>query len=86
MNKSSKNKHHIPGRQQFTISPRMLWSLIILLILGALAGCGGEKTQNLATGKSAPDFTLPATNGKNVSLEDYKGKQPVLLYFHMAVG
>ena len=86
MNKSNKNKYHIPGRRQFTVSPRVLWSVIILLIVGALAGCGEEKPQNLATGKSTPDFTLPATNGEDVSLIDFKGKQPVLLYFHMAVG
>ncbi|UOQ43650.1 thioredoxin-dependent thiol peroxidase [Halobacillus salinarum] len=33
------------------------------------------------TGKKAPDFTLPANNGENVSLSDYKGKN-VVLYFY----
>ncbi|SFG30168.1 peroxiredoxin Q/BCP [Halobacillus alkaliphilus] len=32
-------------------------------------------------GKQAPDFTLPANNGENVSLSDYKGKN-VVLYFY----
>ncbi|MFQ3546260.1 thioredoxin-dependent thiol peroxidase [Halobacillus rhizosphaerae] len=35
----------------------------------------------LETGKKAPDFTLPANNGENVSLSDYKGKN-VVLYFY----
>ena len=29
----------------------------------------------------AYDFTLPASNGKNISLSDYKGKA-VILYFY----
>lgn len=31
---------------------------------------------------SAPDFTLPASNGKQVRLKDFKGKQRVVLYFY----
>ena len=31
----------------------------------------------------APAFTLPAANGKTVSLAEYLGKTPVLLYFNM---
>ena len=30
----------------------------------------------------APDFNLPASNGKNVSLKDFKGKKNVVLYFY----
>ncbi|MFD1708278.1 thioredoxin-dependent thiol peroxidase [Siminovitchia sediminis] len=30
----------------------------------------------------APDFKLPASNGKEVSLSDYRGKKNVLLYFY----
>jgi hypothetical protein len=37
-------------------------------------------------GASAPDFTLPNALGGEIALADYVGKQPVLLYFHMAVG
>ncbi|MFD2639265.1 thioredoxin-dependent thiol peroxidase [Piscibacillus salipiscarius] len=32
-------------------------------------------------GKQAPDFTLQASNGENVSLSDFKGKN-VVLYFY----
>lgn len=35
----------------------------------------------LTEGTPAPDFTLPASNGENVSLSDFKGRQ-VVLYFY----
>ncbi|MFX3623304.1 MAG: thioredoxin-dependent thiol peroxidase [Ectobacillus sp.] len=33
------------------------------------------------TGKQAPDFTLPASNGEQVKLSDFRGKN-VVLYFY----
>lgn len=36
----------------------------------------------VAEGKAAPAFSLPASNGKKVSLKDYKGKKQVVLYFY----
>ena len=38
----------------------------------------------LAPGTQAPSFTLDATNGKKVSLADYKGKTLVLAFFPKA--
>lgn len=35
----------------------------------------------LEVGKKAPDFTLPDSKGKNVSLKDFKGKK-VVVYFY----
>jgi hypothetical protein len=62
-------------------------SLIVLLLVALLAltlqGC--DKA-GLAVGDTAPAFTLPTSTGGSVSLADYKGQQPVLLYFHMALG
>ena len=49
---------------------------VLLAIL--LAAC-----QN--TDSPAPDFTLPSATGEEVALSDFAG-QPVMLYFHMAVG
>jgi hypothetical protein len=48
-----------------------LASLLLLL------GCSQEAVSN---------FTLPEARGGSVALSDYRGKQPVLLFFHMAVG
>ena len=39
----------------------------------------------VAVGQAAPDFTLTASDGSQVSLAGYQG-QPVLLFFHMAAG
>jgi hypothetical protein len=39
---------------------------------------------HLKLGDPAPDFTLPSTAGKPVSLSEYRGKQPVVLAFFPA--
>jgi peroxiredoxin len=44
------------------------------------AGAGGPPDSLDPAGKPAPDFTLPALDGKNVTLSDYHG-QAVLLNF-----
>jgi peroxiredoxin Q/BCP len=36
----------------------------------------------VAEGKAAPAFTLPASDGTEVSLKDFTGKQQVVLYFY----
>jgi peroxiredoxin (alkyl hydroperoxide reductase subunit C) len=37
-------------------------------------------------GQPAPDFTLEDSEGKNVSLADYRGKKNVVLVFIAAIG
>ncbi|MGH7825835.1 MAG: peroxiredoxin family protein [Candidatus Binatia bacterium] len=36
--------------------------------------------------KKAPSFTLQASTGRAVSLEDYRGKKEVVLIFYMGAG
>ena len=36
----------------------------------------------LKEGIKAPEFTLLASSGKNISLKDYRGKKRVVLYFY----
>lgn len=55
-----------------------------LLFIPLLVACG-TKNDNPIIGEVAPDFNLTDASGNRVGLADYRG-QPVLLYFHMAVG
>lgn len=38
--------------------------------------------ESIGVGSSAPDFTLPSNQGKDISLHSYKGKSVVVLYFY----
>lgn len=62
-------------------------SLIVFMALAVvlLTACGASDS-GLEVGDRAPDFSLLAADGGTVSLSDYRGEQPVLLYFHMALG
>lgn len=65
------------------------WTIMgLLTLIGLLAACTGTgtDTQTLNVGSVAPGFTLPNAAGGEVSLASYQGKQPVLLFFHMAAG
>lgn len=61
------------------------WLVIGLGILSGLVGCQSSPA-GLQVGDQAPEFELPAVGGSTVHLVDFAGKQPVLLYFHMAAG
>jgi peroxiredoxin len=37
----------------------------------------------LKVGDKAPDFTLPSTTGEKISLSEYRGKKPVVLFFYL---
>lgn len=57
----------------------------IALVAVLLQACGGGESDAVSVGEPAPAFTLPDVTGERVSLADYEA-QPVLLYFHMAMG
>jgi peroxiredoxin Q/BCP len=43
----------------------------------------GLRTKDrVSVGSKAPDFTLPSQSGETVSLEDFIGKKPVVLFFY----
>jgi cytochrome oxidase Cu insertion factor (SCO1/SenC/PrrC family) len=68
------------------VKPLRLGLVVGLLVLVLLAGCKSKQPEGITVGAVAPDFTLvSAVEGQPVALSDYQG-QPVLLFFHMAMG
>jgi peroxiredoxin len=57
---------------------------LLFSVLFLVATCGWTGAWALEVGDKAPDFTLPSTTGKNVSLSDFRGKKIVLLEFYGA--
>ena len=51
-----------------------------LLLVGVLAGASVATA--LEVGERAPDFTLPSTTGKEISLSQFRGTQAVLIEFY----
>lgn len=64
---------------------RRFWVIAGLAAGALLAGCAAG-SQSATVGEQAPEFSLNDTSGDTISLSDYRDVQPVLLYFHMAVG
>lgn len=75
---------------QRTWALRTVFSAVPLLALTLVVGCGGgddgDDRALIEEGAVAPDFSLPAANGKAATLNDYAGERNVLLYFSMGSG
>ena len=57
---------------------------ILVLLWGALAAWAQGTKTHLKVGDTAPDFKLPSTTGKPISLSDFHGKKAVVLAFFPA--
>jgi peroxiredoxin Q/BCP len=53
--------------------------LLLVMVSGAFAQQPAPPKTNLKVGDKAPEFTLPATDGKTYQLSDFKGKKNVVL-------
>jgi len=53
------------------------------VLLAGVLGTAGVATA-LEIGEKAPDFTLPSTTGKDISLSEFLGKKYVLFEFYGA--
>lgn len=51
-----------------------------MLLVGVIAGVSVSAA--VEVGDQAPDFTLPSTSGKKVSLSQFRGKKHVLIHFY----
>ncbi len=58
-------------------------AVLLSLCVVALAQQPAPPKTHLKVGDSAPDFTLPATDGKTYKLSDFKGKKSVVLAFYV---
>jgi hypothetical protein len=59
-----------------------LHSLMVLGILLVSMLASASVATALEVGERAPDFTLPSTTGQEISLSQFRGKQPVLIEFY----
>jgi hypothetical protein len=57
----------------------MLTTLLIAVVLMLSA----TPTTALQVGDKAPDFSLPATTAEKISLSDFVGKKPVVVFFYI---
>ncbi len=54
-----------------------------VLLSGVLLFLGSNPVMALQVGDKAPDFSLPATTAEKISLADYVGKKPVVVFFYI---
>jgi len=59
----------------------LLFSLILLLLVPVCRTAGAVEESIGATAFAAPDFDLQDLKGSHVTLAQFKGEKPVLLYF-----
>jgi len=64
--------------------PVLLTGLALAAALSAQPPGFNPPKTTLKVGDTAPDFTLPDTDGKQVKLSDFRGKKTVVLAFFVA--
>lgn len=56
--------------------------LIAIALVNATTARSQTRAKSVAVGDTAPDFTLVDHHGKNVTLSESKGKNPVVVVFY----
>ena len=69
-----------PGKP---MAARILIGAAVMVIVASIA-VGLPTAEAVEVGDRAPDFTLPSTNGVDISLKDFRGKKWVFLEFYAA--
>jgi thioredoxin-dependent peroxiredoxin len=60
------------------------WWIIAVVVLGGVALMVEERSGILQVGTTAPDFSATLSNGNQIALRDFRGKNPVILFFYPA--
>jgi len=56
---------------------------MFMVVLVALLFFNVGDVMALKVGDKAPDFTLPSSTGEKISLSQFRGKKPVVLFFYL---
>ena len=62
---------------------RLISVFMVVLVSMALLFFNVGDVMALKVGDKAPDFTLPSTTGEKISLSQFRGKKPVVLFFYL---
>ena len=66
-----------------SINPRMRVVSAVLFLGVLLLLLSGDRVMAVQVGDKAPDFSLPATTAEKISLADFVGKKPVVVFFYV---
>jgi peroxiredoxin Q/BCP len=76
---------HEEDADMVSFASRTFGVVLVAMILGmTVVTVGPEPARAVEVGQPAPDFTLAATTGGDISLKDYLGKKWVLIEFYGA--
>ena len=62
---------------------RWIRLFMVVLVGGVLIFFNPGDVMALKVGDKAPDFTLSSTAGEKISLSQFQGKKPVVLFFYI---
>ena len=62
---------------------RWISLFMVVLVGGVLIFFNAGDVMALKVGDKAPDFTLSSTAGEKISLSQFQGKKPVVLFFYI---
>ena len=62
---------------------RWISMFMAVLVSATLLFFSAGDVMALKVGDKAPDFTLPSTTGEKISLNQFQGKKPVVLFFYI---
>ena len=72
-----------PPRRRISRRTRRRLAIALTLVLIGVAASWGYTRWGGRPSEMAPAFALPASTGETVRLEQFRGKQPVVLVFYM---